>query len=357
MYITRRPLSSILDWIRWVRCRLRGPGTCDLRFTLQGRYVSVLDLTTLGIKNTAVTIHGSALLAGKGVTEKDFIGVKDEATISAALSSYLDKNPVTPNRNDLIILDMEPRYPDPNHPNEWIHFSPKDLANYKDLPPLPDTSNPKPLPIEKNMQDQLIKGYILRTRVARQVLLKKWPTVKLGLYGVIVPMGKGQENDSFLKRMEAHKRAGELGMYDFVDYLVPVLYNGFGPSDVPLANGDFDKTKLHNWIERATHQAITNTQQLTRSTKDTIPLAPILTFWVHNGNSTDDNKVILPETMEFQLRLLQKYCSVQIILLWSGSETMEEMKKTEFERVDIKDFLNEVHGLPPPGCESAFVVS
>jgi hypothetical protein len=138
-------------------------------------------------------------------------------------------------------------------------------------------------------------------------------------------------------------------MYDFVDYLVPVLYTRFGESDSP---GDLDK--LHGWIEQSARQAITNSQKLTRHKGKTIPLAPLLTFWVANGNSLDNRNVILHQTMGLQLRILRSYCSVEIIVLWSGKETVEEMESDpdfKFETVDISNFLSEVDDLPLSGCK------
>jgi hypothetical protein len=302
---------------------------CDFRFSLQGRYPSVLDLSAFGITKTAVTIHGFALHAGHGIDENEFSN-KKVPEITDALNTYLDNRPMlNPGPNHLIILDMEPSYPDPTGEDQ-INFAPKDLWHY-----------------DERQQIKLIRAYIRRIRVARKVLRKRFPKVKLGLYGVVVPMGKGQENEAFQKRMQAYRRAGELGMYDLIDYLVPVLYNGFGPSDVSLPD---ELDKLHAWIEKATRQAITSTQELTRRNGKAIQTAPILTFWVNNGRSNHDDKVILPQTMDLQLHILQEFGSIETLVLWSGSETMEEMSETKFEPLDINGFLSRVDGLPLPGC-------
>jgi hypothetical protein len=308
---------------------------CDIRFSLQGRYPSELDLSTFGITNTAVTIHGFALHAGKGITEDDFIN-KKEGDIAQQLVTYLDNRPsINPGLNHLVILDMEPSYPDPADPTgkKQINFSPKNLGRY-----------------DACQQIELIRAYRRRIKVARGVLRDRGLKVKLGLYGIIVPMGKGQENEEFQTRMKAYRCAGQLGMYDLLDYLVPVLYTGFGPSDIPGTDCDSDLDTLHTWIEKATHQAITKTQELTRRNGKKVPLAPILTFWTNNGKSAHDNKVICPATLDLQLRILQEFGAVEIIVLWSGSETMEEMSQTEFEPVDISVFLGQVNGLPFPGC-------
>jgi hypothetical protein len=139
-------------------------------------------------------------------------------------------------------------------------------------------------------------------------------------------------------------------MYDFLDYFVPVLYTAFGLSDFTGSDCDSDLDQLHTWIEKATRQAITKTQELTRRNGKKVPLAPILTFWTNNGKSAHDNKVICPETLNLQLRILQEFGAIEMIVLWSGSETMAEMSQTEFEPVDISDFLGQVDGLPLPGC-------
>jgi hypothetical protein len=162
---------------------------------------------------------------------------------------------------------MEPNYPnpnpDPNDPRERIGFPPAGLGRYEDDPTL---------------QAALIQAYITRINVAREVLREKWPTVKLGLYGVVVPDGKGDEDDIFQQRMRGYRWARELGMFESVDYLVPVLYNRVGPSDVVLPSGDVDMDRLHRWIGRSTRQAISNSQRLTRHNGRPIQLAPVLTF-------------------------------------------------------------------------------
>src|SRR4029453_1006165 len=95
--------------------RARRASMRDLRFSLQGRYPSVVDLTGFGIRNTAVTMHGSALLAGDGINERELIGSEREA-MSERLRAYLEKTGLRPGRNHLLVLDMEPNYPNPNDP-------------------------------------------------------------------------------------------------------------------------------------------------------------------------------------------------------------------------------------------------
>jgi hypothetical protein len=73
----------------------------------------------------------------------------------------------------------------------------------------------------------------------------KLPGLKLGLYQVIVPDGKGRPSDAFERRMEGYCEAGRQGMYDHLDVICPVLYQRFGARDATPET-------LRRWIAAAT---------------------------------------------------------------------------------------------------------
>ena len=326
-----------------INCFWRGRQTCDLRFSLQGRYASVLDLRPFRIRNTAFTLPGHALLAGHGTTEEDFIeaAMNEGNKIKARLNNYIENNTLEFGQNHLVILDMEPSYEVRENGQETttISFSPAQLGSYEN----------KKRPDGSSMLDALIKAYSIRISVAWEVLLDKWPSVQIGLYGVVVPDGKGENDRRFDQRMRGYQRAGELGMYNFVDYLVPVLYTRFGIKDSPR-----NKAKLHHWVALSTRQAIVYSQKLTRNKGKKIPVAPLLTFWVANSRSLSHGNIILPETIGLQLRILRSYCPVEMIVFWSGRETEAEMESDsdfKFEPLDISRFLDTVAELPLPGCK------
>lgn len=97
--------------------------------------------------------------------------------------------------------------------------------------------------------------------------------------------------------------------------------------------------------------AIEESQRLTRRNWQTIPLAPILTFWVAKGDSDDQKEAILPQTMGMQLGILQEYCSVKTIVLWSGPQTVQEMINSGHQVVNFDNFLDVTGELPL--CTSA----
>ncbi len=293
--------------------------TCDFRFSLQNEHASdrlVAALEELGISNRVVTISGRATSSGTEIGMDEFIGA-DAESIRTTLSRFLDRRGL-PRPGDLVILDMEPH-----------GFSPSHLGEY-----------------EGKQQRDLIDAYRRRIRVARQVLRqRKVRGVELALYQVIVPDSKGGMNDAFRQRMAGYEEAGRRGMYDQLDYICPVLYQRFGPDDAGAET-------VRRWTARATRQAIEGSLGLTRRNGKRIPLAPILGFWVFNRNSANNRKAVSPESVAAQLRTVQGYDGVQVILFWSGSETKEEMERQPkpVEPIDIAEFLRSVGTLPWPGC-------
>lgn len=101
-----------------------------------------------------------------------------------------------------------------------------------------------------------------------------------------------------------------------------------------------------------TRQAVKESSSLTDSRGRHIPLAPLLSFWVINNKSKHDRWVILHSTMSRQLQILRAYRSVEIIVLWSGLETEEEMEShaRPVEPVNFPDFLAGVGKFPLTDC-------
>jgi hypothetical protein len=224
-----------------------------------------------------------------------------------------------------VILDMEPR-----------GFAPRALGEF-----------------EGRQQRELIAAYRRRIRVARQVLRRsEVPGLRLGMYQVIVPDGKGQSTDQFERRMCGYLEAGRQGMYDELDFICPVLYQRFGIDDATPAT-------LRSWVVAATRQAIDGSHALTNRNGAGIPLVPILSFWVFNRNSANDRQAVSPDLVARQLQVVQGAGAVAAILFWSGWQTAEEMEsaKKPVEPIDINDFLLNVGTLPWPGCATTAPVS
>jgi hypothetical protein len=293
--------------------------TCDIRFSLQNRYAAdslVSALADLGISNRAVTISGRSTMSDKFISMEDFLDAGPE-DIRTTLRQYLANNALL-RANDFVILDMEPS-----------GFAPRSLGQFTE-----------------KAQRKLIAAYRRRIRVARQELRQTGlPGLKLGLYQVIVPDGKGRPSEDFLERMSGYVAAGRQGMYDQLDFICPVLYQRFGSDDA-------QPEALRRWVAAATRQAIEQSLTLTRRNGRRVPLVPILSFWVFNGKSENNRQAVSPASVARQLRIVQRGEGIDAIVFWSGSQTEQEMAsaKKPVEPIAIDDFLVATGTLPWPGC-------
>jgi hypothetical protein len=298
------------------------PATCDIRFSLQDRYANQkleAALTNRGISNRAVTISGHATMSEREIGEPEFVGAH-AAEIRTRLTKYLEKHETIPRAHDLVILDMEPE-----------GIAPLDLGTFE---------------AEPLRQRKLISAYAQRIRVARQVFRRtKVPGLRLGLYQIIVPDGKGKSSKKFEMRMCGYVEAGKQGMYDELDFICPVLYQRFGSKD---ATSD----TLQQWIGDATRQGINRSLDLTRRNGSRIPLVPLLSFWVFNGGSKSNRKAVSPVNVARQLKIVQSATGVEAIVFWSAWQTRHEMETPDkpVQAISIVDFLTDTGTLPWPGC-------
>jgi hypothetical protein len=255
--------------------------TCDIRFSLQNRYVRgglANALPKLGMSNRAITFGGSATLSGNDIGADDFVNA-DEVDVRTRLKRYLGSHPV--HAGELVILDMEPGCVAPRHLGKF----------------------------EGEQQTELIAAYRLRIQVAREELQRPpFSGIQLAMYQVIVPDGKGRSGPGHDERMSGYRAAGDQGMYDQLDFICPVLYQRFGPDDAKSET-------LRRWIDASTKQGIEESRTLTCSDGATpIPLAPILSFWVFNPRSANDRRAVSPELVADQLEIVQQSTEVGVIL-------------------------------------------
>ena len=166
----------------------------------------------------------------------------------------------------------------------------------------------------------LIHAYRERIHIARQeVPATQVPRLRLGLYQVIVPDGKGRDSSGFQRRMTGYREAGHQGMYDELEFLCPVLFHRFGIADD-------DTATVQQWISRSTRQALEGSLELTRSDGGRIPMVPTIGFWVFNGGSSSNRDATLPDAVDLQLEAVQRSIGIAAILFWSGWQTTQEME-------------------------------
>jgi hypothetical protein len=159
-----------------------------------------------------------------------------------------------------------------------------------------------------------------KTRIA--ALRAVFPKAKLCMYGTLNPDGRGRpDNEQYLARLDALKTAGEQGLYDELDYLVPVLYPRFGPDDPKRAWRSY---------RAYTEQGIEGSRQLRRSDGTSLPLLPVTGLRIYNkeGNTAHRHELLLDlpgddplgHTLRTQLGVMVEK-GVQQVVIWVGKDS------------------------------------
>ena len=202
--------------------------------------------------DTVITIGGSFLLSigAFDTPDLDAFLCKSRTQVENRLQRFLDRHPTVDHETTgMVIIDIE--HP---HPSD-LHCHPA------------------------NIQRRLADAFAIRVAATRV----KFPNAALGLYGTLVPDGRGRADDAtYRARRRALVRAGRRGMFDQVDFLVPVLYPRFGPTD-------------HSWntYERYTRLGVTGSRALLTSDHRSLPVIPLLTYSVANKNSKHHRQLLL----------------------------------------------------------------
>lgn len=271
---------------------------CDLQFSLQNDKLRTFQPEAFGFSNHSLVIGGYALRAGRGETLASFLRASS-ADIEVSLKRYLDKNP-TISPGDLVVLDLEPGGLGGDASSNKLRFR---------LPFLGE--------LEPDIRDEVILAYRKRAATARRTLTD----VKLGLYGVVIPLGKGYHGNqqTFAQRMIGYRRAGQLGLFDSFDYLIPSVYPRFGPAD---------ESRFDDWealVRSSTRQAVEATVDLIDDIGEAgskIGVAPMTTFWVFNGKDYTRHyrRSIPKEALARQVSYLFSFARVNKVLVWLPGE-------------------------------------
>jgi hypothetical protein len=267
---------------------LPNPGRPDVLVCAQNEwYTQPIPCEAVAGPDTVITIGGSALLqvgSPRTRTLSAFLD-KSQSDIEQQLQRFLDRRPTVSYRTTaIVILDIERPHP-------------KDFHKY---------TTP--------VQNRIIRAFVTRAAAARAM----FPSARLGFYGTLVPDGRGRAHDkTYRARRRSLVRAARRGMFDSVDCLIPVTYPRFGPTD-------------QSWetYEAYTRLAITGSRALRKSNGATLPVIPLLTYSVANGNSKHRRQLLLDlptpnplqATIGVQLAVMaEEY--VDTVVFWVGENS------------------------------------
>jgi hypothetical protein len=215
-------------------------------------YTQPIACQARGGVDTAISIGETFFLGigGPDTPDLDAFLDKTPSEVERRIQSFLNRHPeVRGKTTAIVIMEIE----DP-HPRDF-HLHP------------PAT------------QRRLSDAFAIRAAAARV----KFPNAKLGFYGTLIPDSQGRaKNKTYQARKRALIRAGKRGMFEQIDCLIPVAYPRFGPTD-------------RGWTtyEAYTRLAIAGSRELERSDGSSLPVIPLLTYSVMNGNSRHHEQLLL----------------------------------------------------------------
>jgi hypothetical protein len=259
---------------------------------MQGVYNSdQIALLTAGVTNNAFVVFGSALKAGSATDLDEYLAyTHDELTTTFG-------NCVTNNKlagtTDYIILDMEAPVP----PMLWGKHQTEDADD------------------QGTEFATLITAYKLRITVAREQL---GPNAKICLYGLPVPRGPFPTSLGWVEQLAGIVKAGQLGAFDGVDYISPVCYTRFCEQD-----SQWYLSRNRTMTEIAVNAA----KSFVNSTGSHIPVIPLITPNIYNGNSKCNTDIVSAATLWQQITWI-KALDIDTCFLWIGSATIPDTTST-----------------------------
>jgi hypothetical protein len=285
---------------------------------VQNTWFTDANVRRYGVRNDVISISGHWFLQEGtfGGTFKDFLR-KSEENVKRRLDAFKAAHPeVDPGTDATIVIDIERPHP-------------KDLHTYS-----------------RRAREAIVDAYRVRIAATKAT----FPNAKLALYGTLNPDGRGRADDAtYRRRLAALTRAGREGLYDDLDYLVPVLYVRFGCDDE--VNGPCDR----HWdtLDEYTQLGMDGSHRLRKTDGSSPPLLPLLGFRVYNGNSPFNRELLmnlgvpdpLGATLGKQIDIL-RHNGVEHFALWTGRDSNELGGPTD---PTVTDYLC---GLFRPRCRS-----
>ena len=238
---------------------------CSRYWLTEQDVYSSFDLASLGIEVGAVSINDDYFSAGGGRSLEQMLRASEKTVESALLEYVVPRVQGGRNGTVLVVMDLE----SPANPGNLSGFDDTELLD-------------------------VVHAFQLRICVMRRL----FPHVKLALYGTV-------EGIYLPGSLTGLHRASALGLFDDIDYLIPVLYTGPGMD-----------------VVKHTQTVLAASETLTTSSGEKIPLAPMLS-WVEFG-ATQDNCAAPFTTTHQVLATIEDFkakgTQIPIIQFWSGQD-------------------------------------
>jgi hypothetical protein len=267
-------------------------GATQAHIAVQNTWFTAADVRRYGVGNGVISISGHWFLQDKtsGADLSEFL-TRSQEDVERRLGIFKAAHPeVDPNTDAVVVMDIERPHP-------------KHLHTYS-----------------RSEQNAIVAAYMVRIAATRAV----FPNAKLALYGTLSPDELGRPHDlTYIQRRDALIAAGRRGLYDDLDFLVPVPYVRFGCDDV---KGRCDR----HWdtLDEYMRLGVAGSSRLRRSDGSSLPLLPLLSFRVYDRASAFHRELLMkldvPDpfgaTLGKQIDILAG-AGVGQFALWTGKDS------------------------------------
>lgn len=170
-----------------------------IHLACQGQWYTCAQLGR-GVTNDVFLVHGAAVKSSTANTEQEMLDAT-AGEIDDRLDEYfdVDRPEIDTTSGACFVLDIE----QPFHPSD-LHL--------------------------ETAGDQLLIIDAWKLRIERFKL--KFPSATVGMYATLVPDNRGDDSDAtYIAQKAALMDAATAGLYDDLDWMVPILFQRFGPRD------------------------------------------------------------------------------------------------------------------------------
>ena len=148
----------------------------------------------------------------------------------------------------------------------------------------------------------IVAAYKMRLAVVRSMFPQ---SSAIGIYGS--PNGPDAfKDENFTLSMEGYRAAAKLGLFDYVDMLVPVLYFGNNDTDPRHDEGVFNFTKT----------TMDAANSIVRSDGSPIPIYANTKFTYGHGNGVTPGSWVEKDTTHKLIAILEAYPRLARVMYW-----------------------------------------
>ncbi len=241
-------------------------GNTDYNLMLQVKYMPNGTDDVLDIDNNAVSISSSRLSCRRDHNLSEFLAVKEPTIFNTLLGFPVIDRDTT----DYLLFNCEGAV----HPKHWGEWN-------------DDTE----------VQEEIFRAMVKRMRIARHI----YPNATIALGASIVPHKRGSYLPFMVQRIEGYRRAGEWGVFDFVDCLEPRMF--------------IDPTNLHQYDIPEMFNMAMNVSDNVIKTSQGKSIDSCLTVGI---NHFKQEEALPRETMNEILLLASTYENIRKVNFWAG---------------------------------------